>query len=80
MEIKRLIKKSSADVRDTVLKTTPCFPSFPGIHDSDGTFQESDAKSYSRMMNQHTIELQKQRGEKDQLNIDLTGITPKSGK
>lgn len=69
--MKRLIRKKSykdqnLDIREQVLMTTPCYPSFPDQH--SGQFQESDDKSYSRMMNNHTIQLQKERGEEDKQN------------
>ena len=60
--MKRLIKKSyndvSKDIRDFVIPIAPLYPAFPDQHKSkfeNNPFQESDEKSYSKMMNDHTL-------------------------
>lgn len=66
--MKRLIRKSydenNLDVRDHVLKTTPCYPSFPDQHKDNGFF-ESDMKSYQRMMNAPVIERMEKEKDKN---------------
>lgn len=63
--MKRLIRKSydrSLDIRDTVLKTTPLYPSFPSQFSNqyeNDEFKESDEKSFSKMINDFSLKQQK---------------------
>ncbi|MDF2534320.1 MAG: hypothetical protein K0R18_477 [Bacillales bacterium] len=64
--MKRLIANDeNPDVRELVLKTTPAYPSFPDQHDD--TFKDSDEQSYSKMMNEKTVERLVKKEEKKQV-------------
>lgn len=58
--MKRLIKKQYMEMREPIIKTTPCYPSF----NEKNEFTESDEKSYSKMINDHTMKLIKERENK----------------
>lgn len=64
--MKRLIKKSyedrNLDIREVVLKTTPLYPSSTDQFSNEfqnNEFAESDAKSFSKMINDFSLNKEK---------------------